>query len=105
MSSFSHPNYDASGCQKFRPDYPHSLYEHLASYIGDTKPSVVVDVACGTGQATRVLAQMADKVYGIDRSEVMIKQVCDQRDLPRSIEFLVGKNTKLNRMFTPPSID
>ena len=105
MSSFSNPNYDASGYQKFRPDYPHSLYEHLTSYIGETKPSVVVDVACGTGQATRVLAQMADKVYGIDRSEVMIKQACDQRDLPSNIEFLVGEDAKLDHMFPPHSVD
>ena len=62
-------------------------------------------MACETGQATRVLAPMADKVCGIGRSEVMIKQACDQRDLPRSIEFLVGENTKLNRMFTPHSVD
>lgn len=101
MSSYSNPHYNATGYQNFRPDYPCSLYNHLASYIGEAKPSVAVDVACGTSQATKALAQMADKVYGIDRSQVMIKRACDQTDLPSNIQFLAGEDTAGSYVCTP----
>lgn len=105
MSAYTNVQYDAAKYQKFRPTYPESLYEHLVSYIGNSKPAVAIDLGCGTGQATKRLARVADKVYGVDISEAMIKQARAQQDLASNIEYIVGNDTTLVDMFPPHSID
>ncbi|MBE1236560.1 methyltransferase domain-containing protein [Phaeovibrio sulfidiphilus] len=51
---------------RFRPDYP----ERLASFLADRAPSLrrAVDVGCGSGQLTALLAPLFDEVTGVDPS-------------------------------------
>lgn len=50
----------------FRPMYPPALGESLASLV--TKPAVALDVGCGSGQLTAVLAPNFDTVFAVDPS-------------------------------------
>ncbi len=63
------PNWFESGGKAyaaFRPDYP----DALVAYLGEIAPDqgLAVDVGCGTGQLTALLAQHFRKVVGIDPS-------------------------------------
>ena len=51
---------------RFRPEYPRQLATHLASMAPDH--SLAVDVGCGNGQLTQLLAPWFDKVVGLDPS-------------------------------------
>ena len=51
---------------RFRPEYPPVLAEFLASLSADRY--VAVDVGCGTGQLTQLLAQHFQSVRGFDPS-------------------------------------
>ncbi len=50
----------------FRPQYPPAMASYLASLAPDTQ--LAVDVGCGTGQLTRLLAPHFRHVIGIDPS-------------------------------------
>lgn len=60
--------FDAGGQSyaRFRPDYPPAL----AAYLASTAPAHrrAVDVGCGNGQLTRLLADHFDQVIGLDPS-------------------------------------
>jgi SAM-dependent methyltransferase len=51
---------------RFRPDYPAELAAFLASTAPDRR--LAVDVGCGNGQLTQLLAPCFDRVLGIDPS-------------------------------------
>eukprot|EP00741_Cyanophora_paradoxa_P020778 tig00021312_g20057.t1 len=79
MSAFAHGAYNAGDYRRFRPDYPPALYDELLAFAGlkrgEVKPgSLVVDVACGTGQATLELSRHFSRVIGLDVSVPQIEQ-------------------------------
>lgn len=51
---------------RFRPDYPRELAAFLASAAPDGR--LAVDVGCGNGQLTQLLAPYFDRVIGLDPS-------------------------------------
>jgi SAM-dependent methyltransferase len=51
---------------RFRPEYPAQLAAHLASLAPDN--ALAVDVGCGNGQLTQLLAPYFSKVAGLDPS-------------------------------------
>lgn len=51
---------------RFRPEYPPQLAAFLASLVTDKQ--LAVDVGCGTGQLTQLLAQHFKHVIGLDPS-------------------------------------
>jgi SAM-dependent methyltransferase len=51
---------------RFRPEYPRELASFLASTAPDRR--LAVDVGCGNGQLTQLLAPCFDRVVGIDPS-------------------------------------
>jgi len=51
---------------RFRPDYPSELAAILAEYA--TSRALAVDVGCGNGQLTTLLASAFDEVVGLDPS-------------------------------------
>lgn len=56
---------------------------------------LVVDVGCGSGQATRTLAQHAQRVIGVDPSLGQIQQAKENIKLP-NVEFIVSRAEKLD---------
>ena len=60
----------AAGYQAFRPGYPPALFDWLASVAPARERAV--DLGCGTGQASRALAQRFDEVVALDPSAEQI---------------------------------
>lgn len=57
---------------RVRPRYPDELFADLASITGVDKTSSVLEVGCGTGQATRSLARLADSVTAVEPGVAMV---------------------------------
>ncbi|MCY7295043.1 class I SAM-dependent methyltransferase [Alteromonas sp. a30] len=56
-----------SDYSKYRPNYPNELIKQLSSLVN--KPSTALDIGCGTGQLTALLADHFETVIGVDSSE------------------------------------
>ena len=66
-------NWFASGGEhyaRFRPEYPAELADYLTSLVAERKNAL--DVGCGTGQLTRLLAEHFSFVQGVDPSASQI---------------------------------
>lgn len=64
----------AASYAHFRPDYPASLYQRIWSFAGEGRGTgLAVDVGCGTGQATKVLATHFDRVVAFDPSPKQVE--------------------------------
>ena len=67
----------------YRPTPPISLIEEILEKV--PQKGYAVDVGCGTGQNTRILAPYFDKVLGLDISETQIK-IANENPL-ENVEF------------------
>ena len=61
-------NYD-----RFRPAPPADIPNLLRQYGRVERPALVVDLGCGTGHSTRIWAEHADKIIGIEPNDDMRK--------------------------------
>ncbi|WP_299980554.1 methyltransferase domain-containing protein [uncultured Pseudoteredinibacter sp.] len=75
--------------QKFRPSYPEQLGQALAELCGGN--DVAVDVGCGNGQLSTVLAAYFKKVIAVDNSAEQIRH-SQQQD---NITYQVGSAESL----------
>jgi len=57
---------------RMRPTYPDELFADLASIAGIDDGSHVLEVGCGTGQATRSLAALGCSVTAVDPGPAMV---------------------------------
>ncbi|XP_075067289.1 putative methyltransferase DDB_G0268948 [Mixophyes fleayi] len=67
----------ASYYQKYRFSPPQDIQDMIISYLGEKLPKphvLAVDVGCGTGQSTRILAPHFERVLGTDISEAQIEE-------------------------------
>lgn len=55
-----------------RPKCPEKVKEIILKYMG-SKPSLVVDIGCGTGLSTRIWSDISSEVIGIEPSSDMIE--------------------------------
>jgi SAM-dependent methyltransferase len=55
---------------RYRPSAPSALLELVHDLVG--RPALVVDLGCGTGLSTRVWADGAERVVGIEPSAAMV---------------------------------
>lgn len=60
-----------SNYARYRPEYPPVLGHYLASLVTDN--SKALDVGCGTGQLTRLLANYFIQVVGVDPSDSQLE--------------------------------
>jgi SAM-dependent methyltransferase len=56
---------------RVRPSYPDALFADLVSITGIEQRSAVLEVGCGTGQATGALARLAGSVIAVERGPAM----------------------------------
>jgi len=68
-----------------RPCPPQSLLQSILQHLpGD--PKEVVDVGCGSGQMTKLLAKHSQRVIGLDKSELQLKEASQRCN----IEYRIG---------------
>ena len=88
----------ADSYDKFRPVPPEIIPEILINYRGK-KPSLVVDLGCGTGLSTFIWKDRSDNIIGIDPNKDMLKKAKEKLDSKDDniIEFRFGysNDTKL----------
>ncbi len=58
----------------YRPRPPAALVEVLTGLTGSDRPSLVVDLGCGTGTSTRYWAAHAEQIIGVEPSADMRRQ-------------------------------
>ncbi len=80
MSGFSDYALLSEYYDRFTDDVPYErwadFFEHIFAQRG-TKPKVVLDLACGTGSMTRILAERGYDMIAVDQSEDMLMVAMD----------------------------
>ncbi len=83
MSEFSQRLIDRSGYlgegfagvyDRYRPAPPMEVLDVLAHVAGTARPSVVVDLGCGTGLSTRAWAERAEGIVGVEPNPRMVER-------------------------------
>ena len=59
--------------EKYRPDYPASLYELLVAEYGVAPTDRIVDLGVGTGLLARLFLERGHAVIGVDPNEAMLR--------------------------------
>ncbi|MCC6575399.1 MAG: class I SAM-dependent methyltransferase [Planctomycetes bacterium] len=72
-----------------RPHPPAVLIDVLASIGGFARPALVVDIGSGTGISTRIWAERADRIIGIEPNADMRKQAV-AATAAHNIEYIEG---------------
>ncbi|NBH12269.1 class I SAM-dependent methyltransferase [Amycolatopsis sp. SID8362] len=83
--------------QRFRRGYPPEAADELAAAFTLTRDDVVLDLGCGTGQLTRVLAARAGAVLGMDPEPAMLEQARRATPLP-NVTWLLGADTDVGAL-------
>jgi len=69
-----------------RPRTPLAILDLLCEICGSERPSLVVDLGCGTGLSTRVWADRAERVIGFEPSDDM-RNHAESRANPPNVTF------------------
>ncbi|MCR6489362.1 methyltransferase domain-containing protein [Amycolatopsis sp. OK19-0408] len=83
--------------QRFRRGYPPSVAEALATAFALTPGDVVLDLGCGTGQLTRVLAPRVGAVLGMDPEPAMLAQARRATSAP-NVGWLLGADSDIGAL-------
>ncbi len=74
----------------------YQVYRQCVGWIARARPrGLALDLGCGTGKQTILLAQRAGPVIGIDISERMIEAARKRCELQSNVGFVTGDITKL----------
>jgi ubiquinone/menaquinone biosynthesis C-methylase UbiE len=76
----------AGAYDTYRPVPPAALIDLLCERAGRARPALVVDLGCGTGLSTRIWAERAERVVGLDLSEDMLAEA-RRRGGPLNVEY------------------
>jgi len=79
----------ASTYSEFRPRPPLALVELLAQMAQTARPRLVVDLGAGTGLSTRVWADAAEKVGGVEPSDDM-RQMAERQTHAENVSYRAG---------------
>ena len=67
---------------RYRPSPPSTVLEVLTFAAGVERPSLVVDLGCGTGLATRAWSKQAEQVVGVEPNPRMIERAREATGQP-----------------------
>lgn len=67
-----------------RPSYPPELFDYLQKFAPDAK--TVLDVGCGSGQATKLLAARFNRVVGLDESTKQLAAAA--KSVPENVRLI-----------------
>ena len=62
---------------RFRPAAPQMVVDILTEYL-DARPSLVIDIGCGTGLSSFIWRDHADRIVGVEPSPDMIRKAQDK---------------------------
>lgn len=81
--------------KKFRPSPPLEIIHFLNELVKtNSRPTLAIDVGCGSGQCTELLSQFYDNVIGFDVSESQIKEATARNKL-NNVTYKVSSAEKL----------
>lgn len=83
--------------QRFRRGYPPAVADALTAAFGLTRDDVVLDLGCGTGQLTRVLAPRVGAVLGMDPEPAMLDQA-RRAGTPPNVSWLLGADSDVGAL-------
>ncbi len=83
--------------QRFRRGYPPEVADELAAAFALTRDDLVLDLGCGTGQLTRVLAPRAAAVLGMDPEPAMLAQARQATAAP-NVSWLLGADSDVGAL-------
>ncbi|WIY02759.1 methyltransferase domain-containing protein [Amycolatopsis mongoliensis] len=83
--------------QRFRRGYPPAVGDALTAAFGPTRDDVVLDLGCGTGQLTRVLAPRVGAVLGMDPEPAMLDQA-RKAGSPANVSWLLGADSDIGAL-------
>ncbi|CAK8694822.1 putative methyltransferase DDB_G0268948 [Clavelina lepadiformis] len=110
MNSLYKQSNVAKAYLKYRPVYSNDVAQTIMTYLqrhnGNNSLSstydLMVDVGCGSGQATNIFPSYFKKIVGVDASENQIKCATEQNKFDH-IQYVVGKAEELP--LTEKSVD
>jgi SAM-dependent methyltransferase len=74
-----------------RPDYPAAAVDFIVTHCGLVPGAVVVDVGCGTGISSRLLAARGLRVLGIEPNADMRRQAQEEAVVGQAFEVRNGR--------------
>jgi SAM-dependent methyltransferase len=74
-----------------RPGYPAALYDDLWALADLERGAAVLEVGCGTGQATRDLAPRAGRVVALDPGERLIGRAQGSVPVAYDVSYRIGR--------------
>ncbi|KAG9074453.1 hypothetical protein FS749_013989 [Ceratobasidium sp. UAMH 11750] len=101
MATFAKSTFNAASYASFRPTYPRSLFEFIYGYHAQSGRAAwdkVVDLGCGTGQATVAVAERFKHAVGCDPSPGMVENArlaVEQTNLANKPTFEVSPAERL----------
>ena len=74
----------ASEYDAIRPTYPEAAIDAILAYSGANKKSKILEIACGTGQATQFFLKKELSIHAIDIGQELLKIAAEKfSDNPR----------------------
>jgi SAM-dependent methyltransferase len=80
----------ASLYNRARPDYPSALRDDIVAIVGLRPDDAILDVGCGTGQATRLFAPSTSRIVALDPGAQMIAVARENSKEFAHIEYVVS---------------
>lgn len=83
---------------KYRPQAPQALVRILTNYAG-AKPSLVMDLGCGTGLSSFIWKDHADRIIGVEPNDDMLgkaREKLGRSDDASHISFVQGYSNRLD---------
>lgn len=87
----------------FRPCYPSSLFDAIHSFGSFNQPKLAVDIGCGTGQVSNILAESFTTVIAVDPSSSQI-EAAKSKSQKDNVQYFITAGENLH-MVDDNSVD